>query len=208
MIDVPTTLDAVLDPDVAQPGARRHRRRRPHRRGRGGRLLEDPRPEGAVPGDGRAGRRCAPDTRVLREGAPRRVAGYRHPVERLASTASSRRGSTCACRGPTTPRSTTPPSRRSSSWTTSSRTAVASSTRTRPTRSTPPATASVSSRGSTRRRGGASEVADLAWIVEKFWAWTDCDGDPLSIFTRDPAAVVAAKRSRRSRPPACRRWRS
>jgi len=30
-----------------------------------------------------------------------------------------------------------------------------------------------------------SPVGQLAWIVEKFWAWTDCDGDPLSIFTRD-----------------------
>ena len=23
-----------------------------------------------------------------------------------------------------------------------------------------------------------SPVGQLAWIVEKFWAWTDCDGDP------------------------------
>ena len=30
-----------------------------------------------------------------------------------------------------------------------------------------------------------SPVGQLAWIVEKFWAWTDCDGDPLSLFTRD-----------------------
>ena len=30
-----------------------------------------------------------------------------------------------------------------------------------------------------------SPVGQLAWIVEKFWAWTDCDGDPLNIFTRD-----------------------
>ena len=30
-----------------------------------------------------------------------------------------------------------------------------------------------------------SPVGQLAWIVEKFWAWTDCDGDPLDIFTRD-----------------------
>ncbi len=30
-----------------------------------------------------------------------------------------------------------------------------------------------------------SPVGQLAWIVEKFWAWTDCDGDPLSIFTRE-----------------------
>ena len=28
-------------------------------------------------------------------------------------------------------------------------------------------------------------LRELAWIVEKFWAWTDCDGDPLSIFTRE-----------------------
>ena len=30
-----------------------------------------------------------------------------------------------------------------------------------------------------------SPVGQLAWIVEKFWAWTDCDGDPYNIFTRD-----------------------
>ena len=23
-----------------------------------------------------------------------------------------------------------------------------------------------------------SPVGQLAWIVEKFWAWTDCDGHP------------------------------
>jgi pimeloyl-ACP methyl ester carboxylesterase len=28
-----------------------------------------------------------------------------------------------------------------------------------------------------------SPVGQLAWVVEKFWAWTDCDGNPLSIFT-------------------------
>jgi pimeloyl-ACP methyl ester carboxylesterase len=30
-----------------------------------------------------------------------------------------------------------------------------------------------------------SPVAQCAWIVEKFWAWTDCGGDPLSAFTED-----------------------
>ena len=30
-----------------------------------------------------------------------------------------------------------------------------------------------------------SPVGQAAWILEKFWAWTDCDGDPLNIFTRD-----------------------
>ena len=24
-----------------------------------------------------------------------------------------------------------------------------------------------------------------AWIVEKFWSWTDCDGDPANVLTRD-----------------------
>jgi pimeloyl-ACP methyl ester carboxylesterase len=24
-----------------------------------------------------------------------------------------------------------------------------------------------------------------AWIIEKFWAWTDCDGDPASVLSRD-----------------------
>lgn len=30
-----------------------------------------------------------------------------------------------------------------------------------------------------------SPVAQLAWIVEKFWAWTDCDGHPENVLTRD-----------------------
>jgi pimeloyl-ACP methyl ester carboxylesterase len=30
-----------------------------------------------------------------------------------------------------------------------------------------------------------SPVAQLAWVVEKFWAWTDCEGDPYTIFTRE-----------------------
>ena len=30
-----------------------------------------------------------------------------------------------------------------------------------------------------------SPVAQMAWIVEKFWAWTDCDGHPENVLTRD-----------------------
>jgi epoxide hydrolase len=30
-----------------------------------------------------------------------------------------------------------------------------------------------------------SPVGQLAWIVEKFWAWSDCDGHPENVFTRD-----------------------
>lgn len=30
-----------------------------------------------------------------------------------------------------------------------------------------------------------SPVAQLAWIVEKFWAWTDCDGHPETVLSRD-----------------------
>jgi epoxide hydrolase len=30
-----------------------------------------------------------------------------------------------------------------------------------------------------------SPVAQLAWIVEKFWAWTDCDGHPEQVLSRD-----------------------
>ena len=30
-----------------------------------------------------------------------------------------------------------------------------------------------------------SPAALCAWIVEKFWAWTDCDGDPANVLTRD-----------------------
>ncbi len=30
-----------------------------------------------------------------------------------------------------------------------------------------------------------SPAALCAWIVEKFWAWSDCDGDPANVFTRD-----------------------
>jgi pimeloyl-ACP methyl ester carboxylesterase len=30
-----------------------------------------------------------------------------------------------------------------------------------------------------------SPAGQLAWIVEKFWAWTDCDGDPENVLTKD-----------------------
>lgn len=30
-----------------------------------------------------------------------------------------------------------------------------------------------------------SPVAQMAWIVEKFWAWSDCDGHPENVLTRD-----------------------
>jgi pimeloyl-ACP methyl ester carboxylesterase len=30
-----------------------------------------------------------------------------------------------------------------------------------------------------------SPAAQCAWIVEKFWAWTDCDGDPANVLSRD-----------------------
>ena len=30
-----------------------------------------------------------------------------------------------------------------------------------------------------------SPVAQLAWIIEKFWSWTDCDGYPENALTRD-----------------------
>jgi epoxide hydrolase len=30
-----------------------------------------------------------------------------------------------------------------------------------------------------------SPVGQLAWIVEKFWAWSDCDGHPENAFSRD-----------------------
>jgi pimeloyl-ACP methyl ester carboxylesterase len=30
-----------------------------------------------------------------------------------------------------------------------------------------------------------SPVGQLAWIVEKFWAWADCDGHPEKVFSRD-----------------------
>ena len=30
-----------------------------------------------------------------------------------------------------------------------------------------------------------SPAGQLAWIVEKFWAWTDCDGHPENVLTRD-----------------------
>jgi pimeloyl-ACP methyl ester carboxylesterase len=32
---------------------------------------------------------------------------------------------------------------------------------------------------------GDSPVGQAAWILEKFWAWTDCDGDPLNVLDRD-----------------------
>ena len=30
-----------------------------------------------------------------------------------------------------------------------------------------------------------SPAAQCAWIIEKFWAWTDCDGHPENVLTRD-----------------------
>ena len=30
-----------------------------------------------------------------------------------------------------------------------------------------------------------SPIGQAAWILEKFWAWTDCDGDPLNILSKD-----------------------
>ncbi|MGR8919391.1 MAG: epoxide hydrolase family protein [Gammaproteobacteria bacterium] len=30
-----------------------------------------------------------------------------------------------------------------------------------------------------------SPVGQAAWVLEKFWAWTDCDGDPLNVLDRD-----------------------
>ncbi|HEX5143552.1 MAG TPA: epoxide hydrolase, partial [Mycobacterium sp.] len=30
-----------------------------------------------------------------------------------------------------------------------------------------------------------SPAGQLAWIVEKFWAWTDCDGHPENVLSRD-----------------------
>jgi pimeloyl-ACP methyl ester carboxylesterase len=30
-----------------------------------------------------------------------------------------------------------------------------------------------------------SPAGQCAWILEKFWKWTDCDGDPLNVLTRD-----------------------
>jgi epoxide hydrolase len=30
-----------------------------------------------------------------------------------------------------------------------------------------------------------SPTGQCAWIVEKFWSWTDCDGDPTNVLTRD-----------------------
>jgi epoxide hydrolase len=30
-----------------------------------------------------------------------------------------------------------------------------------------------------------SPVGQMAWVAEKFWAWTDCEGDPLNVLTKD-----------------------
>ncbi len=43
-----------------------------------------------------------------------------------------------------------------------------------------------STRPQTVGYGLADSPAGLcAWIVEKFWSWTDCDGDPANVLTRD-----------------------
>ncbi len=122
MIDVPTTLDAVLDPEWLSEALDDIGDERPHRRGRGGRFLEDARAEGAVPGHGRARRRCAPSTRAYcvkahLDGSPgadilseARFYGELAPRSRRPHAARLLR------RGRRRRRS-----RRSSSWTTSSR---------------------------------------------------------------------------------------
>ena len=47
----------------------------------------------------------------------------------------------------------------------------------------------AASRPPDRRRSATrlvdSPAALCAWIVEKFWAWTDCDGHPENVLTRD-----------------------
>jgi pimeloyl-ACP methyl ester carboxylesterase len=30
-----------------------------------------------------------------------------------------------------------------------------------------------------------SPAGQAAWVLEKFWAWTDCDGDPLNVLSHD-----------------------
>ena len=30
-----------------------------------------------------------------------------------------------------------------------------------------------------------SPAGQAAWILEKFWAWTDCNGNPENVLTRD-----------------------
>ena len=62
-------------------------------------------------------------------------------------------------------------------------------------RSTAPSTTGSgtrATRNSSRRdrRRSATRLADspagqAAWILEKFWAWTDCDGHPENVLTRD-----------------------
>ena len=52
-----------------------------------------------------------------------------------------------------------------------------------------------------------SPAGQCAWIVEKFWAWTDCDGHPENALSPRRAArqrdALLAARDRRARPPAC-----
>jgi hypothetical protein len=63
-----------------------------------------------------------------------------------------------------------------------------------------------------------SPAALCAWIVEKFWAWTDCDGHPEKVLTRDelldklPLRMNIARSPRLTGPfryaSGCRRPRS
>ena len=38
-----------------------------------------------------------------------------------------------------------------------------------------------------------SPAGQCAWIVEKFWAWTDCDGHPENVLTRDERVSVCVQ---------------
>jgi pimeloyl-ACP methyl ester carboxylesterase len=46
-----------------------------------------------------------------------------------------------------------------------------------------------------------SPSGQAAWILEKFWAWTDCDGHPENILTRTSCSTTSCSIGRRRRRP-------
>ena len=110
-------------------------------------------------------------------GTGRRLGGDGHLRDRLAATPSTSPASTSTCRS-SSPRST-------DDITEQEQAALDAMThyQTVGGRATRP------SRRPGRRPLGYglvdSPAGQAAWIVEKFWAWTDCDGHPENVLTRD-----------------------
>ena len=178
----------MLGPLVESACARRRSRRRlPRGRAVASRLRRSPVPRTSADGTRaawrRRSRRSWPTSATT--GTARRAATGARSCRRTSPTSIP---STCAaCTSTSSPcRSRPTPTRR-----TSPRASSARSRRGR-SRSAPPAPATRRSRARSRSRS-ATALEDspsglCAWIVEKFGAWSDCDGDVERVVHQGPAA--------------------